>query len=191
MNTSTKITKWFHTVNEDNFTPASYTAIVIKNFLRSIRHFRLPLDVSDTVFQKCICDAVCTFYLGKQQFRSVRGPQRNFFTPAEWSEACEECWQDMLISRYFTIDYWDNFWEVSEFGRVPQLFIDLQPFLTAVLPMYVRRSTNPLVSLGYIVKDEGAYKRSESVLEIEVEEDIDFQYMKSKKQRQLLNNSAT
>jgi len=187
---SKEITAWFHKENEYNFTPAQYTSIIIRLFKQSIKRFHLNLDVQDEQFNKSIMDAVCTFYLAKQKCRSISGPQRNFYVPSGWNQLCEECWQDMLFHSFFTIDYWDNFWKCYEFGKMPSLFIDIQPFLTAVLPMYVRRRIDLLVERQYIVKDEGTFVRFADGETDGEEDDHDFYYVKSKKQRKIQNDSG-
>ena len=184
MATSREITAWFHKENEYNFTPANFTAIVIRLFKQSVKRFRLSLDVSEEQFTKAMVDAVCTFYLAKQKFRSVHGPQRNFYVPNKWSQICEDCWQDMLLHSFFTLDYWDNFWKCYEFGKMPTFFYDIQPFLTGVLPMYVRRSADKLVDNKYLSIDEdNSYVRFLTRDSDDEEDDFDFHYMKSKKQR--------
>lgn len=189
--TSGAITLWFHTVNYCNFTPAQFVGIVIRLFKSSLRLFHLHLDVQDAVFRKAMVDAVCTFYHSKQTHRSISGPLRNFTVPLNWSNVCEECWQDVLVHTFFTIEYWDDFWRQSDFGTMPDLFYDIQPFLTAVLPLYVRRSTALLESEHYIVLDEGnKYMRFEAQDADNEEDDGDAYYIKTKKQKKLQNDAG-
>lgn len=188
---SKEITVWLHKENEYNFTPAQFTEIVIRLFKQSLKRFHLNLDVSEQQFNKSMVDAVCTFYLAKQKFRSVSGPQRNFYTPSGWNQVCEDCWQDMLTHSFFRLDYWDNFWNYYEFGVMPRFFYDVQPFITAVLPMYVRRRLDILIDKEYIAQDNGnSYVRFLPRDYDEEDDEHDFYHAKSKKQRKIQNDSG-
>jgi hypothetical protein len=188
---SKEITKWFHTVNYDNFSPADFTTIVISLFKQSLKRFRLTLDVSNEQFLKAMVDAVCTFYNAKQSFKPLSGPLRTFSAPAGWTHLCEECWQDMLLHDYFTMDYWDNFWGCCEFPLLTDLFYDIQPFLTAVLPLYVRRSLDLLFENEYILQDDNnEFVRWEPHLLGDEDEEYDSHYSKTKKQRKIMNDMA-
>lgn len=189
MSTSAEITHWLHTVNECNFTPAEFTEQVIILFKNSLRLYRLNLDVQDHVFNKCICDAVCTFYYSRQRHRTIQGPLRNFTTPSEWTTLCEDCWQELLIFRFFSLEYWDNFWESIGVGELNGIFLEIQPFLTAVLPLYVRRSIKVLEQEQFITLEDGNFIRLEN--HISDDENDDYEYAKTKKQRKLLNDSSS
>lgn len=186
MSTSTAITHWFHTHNPP-FTPRVFTEQVIQLFLQSLRKFRLNLDVSIQQFNKVMLDAVCTFYYAKQRLRTIEGPRRTFSYPKEWSTLCEESWQDALVHSFFSLEYWDNFWK--QFPTLYDVLLDIQPFLTAILPLYVRRSLDILVDKKYIIRDyTNDFIRYDSYESEHEEEDIDY-YYKSKKQKKLLNDN--
>jgi hypothetical protein len=161
-----------------------------KLFKSSLKRFHLHLDVLEEEFTKSICDAVCTFYLSKKKLKAIKGPLRTFSNPQGWSALCEDSWQDVLIFTFFTLEYWDTFWENSAFSAFPELVHEIQPFLTAILPMYVRRSTDVLVDKRYIVQDENNYIRWEPEYEDNVADDYDTHHIKTKKQKKLLNDTG-
>jgi hypothetical protein len=187
---SKEVTQWLHTENEYDFTPAQFIGYVVKLFKSSLKRFHLYLDVTEEEFTKSICDAVCTFYLSKKTFKGIRGPLREFTYPQGWSTLCEDSWQDVIIFTFFTIEYWDAFWEHSEFSPFPELVHEIQPFLTTILPMYVRRSTDVLVDKKFVVKDGNTYIRWEPEYEENAEDDYDTYHVKTKKQKKLLNDTS-
>jgi len=187
---SGEVTQWLHTENEFNYTPAQFVGYIVKLFKSSLKRFHLELDVSEGEFTKSICDAVCTFYLSKKKLRAIRGPLRTFSTPQGWSTLCEDSWQDVLIFTFFTIEYWDAFWENSSFSAFPELVHEIQPFLTAILPMYVRRFTDILVEKRFVVQDGNTYIQWEPEYEDYLADEYDTYHIKTKKQKKLLNDTG-
>lgn len=187
---SREVTRWLHTENEYNYTPADFVEYVVVIFKRSLKRFHLYLDVTEKEFTKSICDAVCTFYLSKKTFKSIQGPLRQFTYPQGWSTLCEDSWQDVLIYTFYTVEYWDAFWDHSEFSAFPELVHQMQPFLMAILPLYVRRSTDILLDKKYIIQDGTTFIRWEPEYEDNAEDEYESYHIKTKKQKKLLNDTS-
>jgi len=184
-----KISLWLHTTNYCEFTPAEFIEYVAKAFIKDVKQFRLSIDVSEAQFIKSMCQAMCTHYHASLTYRSSSGPNRDFFYPSGWNAVCESCWQELIADTYFTTDYWEAFWGEPEFRDLPDFFMDIQPYLAAIMPFYVRRSVDVLLHKELIVETyERTFIRWEDAVPEEENEYEPVQH-KTRKQKKLQNDT--
>lgn len=188
---ASKINLWLHTSNYCEFTPAEFIVYVAKMFIKDVNRRRLNIDILDAEFIQSMCQAMCRQYHASLTYKSVSGPNRVFSYPSAWNAVCESCWQELLADTYFTTDYWDAFWDKSEFRDLPDFFMGIQQYLAAIMPFYVKRSVDVLLHKELIAEtDDRRLIRWEDAV---AEEDNEYESVqhKSRKQKKLQNDTDT
>lgn len=149
-----KVTQWFHTCienKENEGTPAETIMELCDNFITMLKTKRLNLGVSETVFRRNMCAALCTmkYFNDSNIYRS--GKTQNM-DPYNWTYELEEIWHDWIYTRCFT--NWTAFW-----ARLPvRTWEDSTPgwrsTMEYLLPTYVMREFSVLIHRGIIVEDD-------------------------------------
>jgi hypothetical protein len=146
-----QITEWFHNTREDGGDPAHTLHDMNSEFLTILKLRGLNLAVSEPVFRKAICAALCAI---KRFGPDWSGPHRAFPYPDEWNGELELIWQSWLGSRLFTPTFWKNFWvrlPVSEW----EADVDgWRSEMEHILPQYVCRTMDLFVREGLFTEDE-------------------------------------
>jgi len=150
-----KVTQWFHTCIEEKEhegTPAETIMEMNDLFINLIKTKRLNLGVSEKIFRRSICNALCTmkYYDNTQIYRTNVIIKNNY--PAEWNMEIESMWQEWLETHCFL--NWTAFW-----ARVPvREWEDALPgwrkAMEYLLPTYIQRNIDSLVDAHLIVEDE-------------------------------------
>jgi hypothetical protein len=108
---SVHVSEWFHTVSEDDISPAQTIRDMNNNFIRFIRENRLKLAVHESTFRRFMCEAICTLYSSAKQRTEWQGPNSMLPRPNEWTHANEMAWRQYLIYMYFGSEFWTDFWK--------------------------------------------------------------------------------
>jgi len=148
-----KVTQWFHTLiegKEHMGTPAETIMEMSDLFIDLMKSKRLNLEMSERVFRRSICSALCTMKL-YNDVNIYRTIDNNIY-PSEWTVEMEGMWQELLNTPRFL--NWRNFW-----ARVPQRDweMDLPGWRTGmeyILSSYIRRDIEILIAAGLIIEDE-------------------------------------
>ena len=148
-----KITQWFHTCIEEKThegTPAETIMEMNDLFINLLKEKRLNLAVSEKVFRRSMCSALCTMKYYKDT--NIYKTRSNLIYPAEWNRDVEAMWQEWLDVRCFK--NWTAFW-----ARLPVRTweTDLPGWRTDIqhiLMSYVQREIGVLVDANIIIEDE-------------------------------------
>jgi hypothetical protein len=148
-----KVTQWFHTLiegEEHMGTPAETIMEMNDLFIDLLKTKHLNLGISEKLFRRSMCSALCTMKLFKDV--NIYRTRPNSVYPAEWNRDVETMWQEWLDVRCFK--NWTAFW-----ARLPVRTweTDLPGWrkgMESILLSYVQREIGVLVDANVIVEDE-------------------------------------
>jgi len=146
------VNNWFHSVTGDTLSPAETIATISDEFLKSTKKFNLDIAVSESVFRKAMCEALCTFYHTYTYKMNWSGPNRNFPKPANWTEDIERAWNDYVNLRLFTAEFWMFFWR-----KIPEPMWEIPNWrenIQYLMPLYLRPSIDILIDKGLLMEQE-------------------------------------
>lgn len=153
---SDRITKWFHTPEEDHVTPYETVRDTAAAFAASLAGRRVALSVQYKIFHDAACELVCRLYIDRHRSKWVSNPQRTFPAPPQWSDAIETIWQEHCAT-LFGEAYWAGFWgphtDLWE-GDLPHWRSQFE----SIAPFYVMRSMEALKSANLLcLESNGEY----------------------------------
>jgi hypothetical protein len=148
-----KITQWFHGLvegHETEGTPAETIMEMNDVFIDLIKKKRLNLEVSEKIFRRSMCSALCTMkYYKDVNIYRTRFPE-NY--PAEWTADMEAMWQEWIDVICFK--NWSAFWARIPVRTWEQDLPGWRTGIESILMSYVQREINALVVAEVIVEDD-------------------------------------
>ena len=148
-----KITQWFHGLvegHETEGTPAETIMEMNDVFIALLKQKRLNLGVSEKIFRRSMCSALCTMkYYKDVNIYRTRFPE-NY--PAEWTADMEVMWQEWLEVGVFK--NWEAFWALIPVRTWEQDLLGWRSGIEHILISYVQREFSVLVDGEVIVEDE-------------------------------------
>jgi len=151
--TYNKVTQWFHTLiegKEDEGTPAETIMEMNDLFINLLKEKRLNLGVSERVFRRSMCRALCTMKYYKDV--NIYKPLSNFVYPAEWNRDVEAMWQEWLDDRCFK--NWFAFWARLPVRAWEEELPGWRSGIEHILISSVQREISVLVDADIIIEDE-------------------------------------
>lgn len=148
-----KVTQWFHTLIEGKThegTPAETIMEMNDLFINLLKEKRLNLGVSEKVFRRSMCTALCTMKYYKDT--NIYKIQSNLAYPAEWNRDVELMWQEWLNVRCFK--NWAAFWSRLPVRTWEEELPGWRTDMQYILMSYVQREIGVLVDADIIVEDE-------------------------------------
>lgn len=165
-----KVDRWFHR-KYNKQSQFDHVKDICAHFETCLRRENFVLDTSYKQFVYSISDFICCSKKSYETRAYVSGPYRKHSYPPEWTNDCEELWNELLAYRYFNDEFWESFWE--QHSIEDKVFKSCISELIVILPMYIRRDLNVLVQHQLIEIDNDEVVRWEEYLydEFENEED--------------------
>ena len=148
-----KVTQWFHTLIEGKThegTPAETIMEMNDLFINLLKEKRLNLGVSEKVFRRSMCTALCTMKYYKDT--NIYKIQSNLAYPTEWNRDVELMWQEWLNVRCFK--NWAAFWSRLPVRTWEEELPGWRTDMQYILMSYVQREIGVLVDADIIVEDE-------------------------------------
>lgn len=146
------INTWYHTSLYDDFTPKQFTSMVCNDFFCDIQKFNLQLNLTLPLFFKSISYFTCLYFLSKKLNKSIGGPRIKQTNPFGWTKDCEKLWMNTLQYNILNSDYWSMFWKKYDIEH--PFLQELSVQLTTILPYYIQKNIDVLISNKLIIKDK-------------------------------------
>jgi len=148
-----KVTQWFHKLTdgkEYEGTPAETIMEMNDLFLNLIKQKKLNLGVTEQVFRRNICGALCTmkYYQDTNLFRK----NRKETYPADWNIELENMWREWLDVRCFK--NWVGFWARIPVREWEEELPGWRTTMEYILMSHIQRETYLLVDDDIIVEDD-------------------------------------
>jgi len=148
-----KITQWFHTLNEgkeDEGTPAETIMEMNDLFIDLLKQKHLNLAVSEKVFRRSMCSALCTMKLYEDV--NIYKTRLDFVYPTEWNRDVEAMWQEWIEVGCFK--NWTAFWARLPVREWESALPGWRKGMESILMCYAQREIGALVDAQIIVEDE-------------------------------------
>lgn len=148
-----KVTQWFHTCIKDKEhegTPAETIMEMSDLFINLLKQKRLNLGVSETIFRRSICTALCSMkYYRDTNICKTRGILPH---PVDWNRDLETMWQEWLEVGCF--NNWSAVWARLPRREWEEGLPDWRKSMEHILMSHVQRDVEILIRENIVVEDD-------------------------------------